>query len=91
MTENIQVGDIVVSTSGRDKDKYFLVVDVDDKFVKIVNGKQRKLSLAKIKNQKHIKSVQCQALVDLAMRIRNGETLSNAKLYKAINLKTIKK
>ena len=91
MTENIQIGDIVISTSGRDKGKYFLVIDVYDKFVKIVNGKQRKLCETKSKNQKHVKSVQSQVLVDLAERIGKGELLSNSKLYKAINLKTIKK
>ena len=45
MTEiKISVGDIVLSTKGRDKDQYFLVIDKLDKIVYLADGKLEKNS-----------------------------------------------
>ena len=51
---DIRVGDIVLSTQGRDKGNYFLVVEANDGFVFLVDGGMRKLARPKKKNVKHV-------------------------------------
>ena len=51
---DIRVGDIVLSTQGRDKGNYFLVVEANDGFVFLVDGGMRKLAQPKKKNVKHV-------------------------------------
>ena len=51
---DIRVGDIVLSTQGRDKGNYFLVVEENDGFVFLVDGGMRKLAQPKKKNVKHV-------------------------------------
>ncbi len=55
-TADIKLGQIVVSCSGRDKLKPFIVVEiVDDEYVRLVDGKIRKVAKTKLKKVKHIK------------------------------------
>ena len=53
---SVNVGDVVKSIAGRDKDRLFLVCNVEDGYVFIANGKERKTTKAKRKKIKHIKS-----------------------------------
>lgn len=86
--DRINIGDIVLSTTGRDKGNYFLVVDEKENFLFIVDGKKRKVKASKKKNKKHLKSVVVAGLYDLAIRIKNGEAVGNEKVFKAINRTT---
>ncbi len=53
---NYQLGELVLSTAGRDSGRYFIIVEiVDDKFVKISDGDLRTIEDPKLKNIKHIK------------------------------------
>ena len=47
-------GQIVKSLSGRDKDRYFVVLAVQEEFVWLSDGKMRKLEHPKCKKIKHI-------------------------------------
>ena len=48
---NIGIGSVVLSTAGRDKGRFFLVVAiVDDKYVKIADGELRPQEKAKLKH-----------------------------------------
>ncbi|MBE7087271.1 MAG: hypothetical protein E7369_03120 [Clostridiales bacterium] len=76
----MQVGDIVVSLAGRDKDKYFLVIGVDDKSCTIVDGKIRKLDSPKRKNKKHLKVIFTVNGKCLAERINSGKPTGNETL-----------
>jgi len=51
---DIRVGSIVLSTQGRDKGNYFLVVNVSDGYVYLADGGMRRLAAAKKKNVKHV-------------------------------------
>lgn len=51
----IETGSLVKAVSGRDKDKYFVVVEVNDAYVMIVDGDSRKINSPKLKNVKHVK------------------------------------
>ncbi len=48
-------GSVVMAEAGRDGGKYFAVVDADEKYCLIADGKSRKLSAPKRKNIKHIR------------------------------------
>lgn len=54
MTE-VKVGDLVFSIAGHDKGKLYLVHAIEGKFVKLVNGKERKITSPKVKNIRHVK------------------------------------
>lgn len=51
---NLEIGTVVKSLKGRDKNKYFCVVGIDDGYVFICDGKERKLQKPKRKKIKHI-------------------------------------
>lgn len=52
----ISLGQIVSSRAGRDKDRYFIVVDIIDKeYVLLVDGSLRKTGNPKKKKIKHLK------------------------------------
>ena len=53
-----RIGDVVISTAGRDKGKIFLVIDIYGKFAYIADGKVRKVLNCKKKN---IKQGTCQS------------------------------
>ena len=48
------VGKIIFSNAGRDKGKYLVVINCDENYVWVADGKERKLQSQKIKNIKHI-------------------------------------
>ena len=51
-------GQLVRSMAGHDKGEYFLIYEiVDDNYVKIVNGKSRKLEKPKLKKIKHLSKI----------------------------------
>ena len=47
-------GDLVVCTSGREKDRLMCVAEFDGKYVYVCDGKERKLNNPKRKNPKHV-------------------------------------
>ena len=50
-----KLGQVVISRSGRDKDRMYVVVQVvNDRFVMLVDGDLRKIENPKLKNVKHI-------------------------------------
>lgn len=53
---DIKIGSVVMSTQGRDKDMYFVVVNVDRKhgYLYLADGGMRKLNAPKKKNLKHV-------------------------------------
>ncbi len=50
----VQIGSIVKSTAGRDKNSFYVVVDIKEEFVYICDGKIRRLENIKKKNIRHI-------------------------------------
>ena len=54
---DIKTGSVVRALAGREKDRYFVAVDVHDGFVYLADGKERKIGSPKKKNIKHISPV----------------------------------
>lgn len=58
MQNSFELGDIVLSKAGRDKDKIFVIIQVvNQDFVLISNGGLRSLSKPKLKRNKHLKKM----------------------------------
>ena len=51
---NIKKGDVVIATAGKEKNQFFVVSDVDEKFCFLVDGDRLKLCKPKKKSLKHV-------------------------------------
>ncbi len=76
-------GQIVFSKSGRDKGMAFIVVDYDESYVYVADGKLRKLEKPKRKNRVHIQITK-NINEDIKCRIENGQHLMNSDIRKAL-------
>ena len=81
----IEIGDVVLSTKGRDKNGLFLVIDVVGKYAYIVDGRTRKTKSAKKKNVKHLERVFIAGDKPLAENIKECKPVSDLKVRKSIN------
>lgn len=82
--EEVHIGQIVCSKSGRDGGKFFIVYDIINKsFVQIVDGVLRKLEKPKKKNIKHLEFYQV-IDEDIADKIKKGEKVTNDQVKAAI-------
>ncbi|MDD4315987.1 MAG: KOW domain-containing RNA-binding protein [Clostridia bacterium] len=84
MDKPIQVGSIVFSKSGRDAGRFFIVTEVvDENFVRLVDGKLRRLEKPKTKKIKHLK-----ATGDISDKIRekllDGKVIYDAEINSII-------
>ena len=76
---DISKSDVVISTAGRDEGKFFYVVNTEENFVFIADGKRRKIENPKRKKLKHVRKV-TRTESDVALRIKNGGTVLNSEL-----------
>lgn len=78
------VGRVCLSKSGRDKDRYFVIVEVvDDNYVMIADGVMRKLNKPKKKKIKHL-SIKPAVLDVIAEKLAEGKKVFDAELKSAI-------
>ena len=80
----ISIGSLVISKNGRDKDKYFLVVKVEDDYVYLCDGDMRKVDNPKKKKQKHIQATKYFS-EDMANKIHENVKLTNRDIKDSIN------
>ena len=76
---DISKSDIIESLAGRDKGKFFYVMDVEDNYVLIADGKGRKLENPKRKKLKHVRRVS-RTETRVAVKIQNGDKVLNSEL-----------
>ena len=74
---NNKIGDVVISTAGRDAGYLMCVVGQRDEFPLVCNGKERPVERPKAKNPKHIRST--------GRVLDRQEYKSNKSLKKALN------
>jgi ribosomal protein L14E/L6E/L27E len=85
------IGKIVYSKAGRDKDKYFMILDVlNEEFVYLVDGDLRRLERPKKKKIKHLIFTDkiCDEVKDIILK---GKRLNDATVRKAISQKIANK
>lgn len=70
---------MVFSKSGRDKGKAFVVMEVDNQYVKLVDGKLRTLDKPKKKKIKHV-----QPTLEIVDLTTDGRALQDADIRKRL-------
>ena len=80
---DIRVGSVVLSTQGRDKGIYFLVVSVGKGFVFLADGGMRKLNAPKKKNVKHV-SFSGVMLEAIAEKLTTGKKVFDSEVKSAL-------
>ena len=74
---------LVVSKAGRDQGQLFYVIDADEQYVYLADGKSRRLEKPKRKKRKHVEQVP-RTESRIAEKIRNGEKVLNSELRKEL-------
>ena len=75
----IATADVVSSTAGRDQGQLFYVMDADDQFVTLVNGRNRPVEKPKRKKRKHVEKV-LRSETRVAEKLRSGDKALNGEL-----------
>ena len=79
---NIKTGNIVIATAGKEKNKFFVVSKVDEKYCWLVDGKRLKLSKPKKKGLKHVqKASKIEFEVE---KLKSGQEKVNAEIRKIL-------
>ena len=73
------IADVVVSTAGRDAGSLFYVIQADETYLSLVNGKDRTLDKPKRKKRKHVNKV-LRSETRVAQKLRNGDKVLNSEL-----------
>ena len=80
-----RMGDLVISTQGRDKNRLFMVLEtVDENYVLIANGSLRKTEKPKKKKIKHLE-YSGKATSEILLKLSQNGIISNSELRKMLN------
>lgn len=79
----IRKSDIVRAVAGRDKSKLFMVVNADEQYAYIANGKSRKLEAPKHKKLKHLSFVS-KNNTETGEKLRLGEEITNSEIRRTL-------
>ena len=74
---------LVVSKAGRDQGQLFYVIDADEQYVYLADGKSRRLEKPTRKTRKHNEQIP-RTESRIAEKIRNGEKVLNSELRKEL-------
>ena len=80
---DIAKSDLVLATAGREKGKLFFVVDVQNEYLLLADGKSRRLEVPKRKKCRHVQRAGA-APEELAAKLRSSEIITNSELRKAL-------
>ena len=76
---DIKISDVVKSTAGRDQNELFYVIDADELYVTLANGKDRPLDRPKRKKRKHVQKV-LRSETRVAAKLMQGDKVLNGEL-----------
>ena len=79
----MKVGEVVISISGRDMGEWYIVADVQNEYVYLIDGKNKPIDKPKKKKIKHIVRANYFA-VKIAQKIASKNYLQNAEVRKAL-------
>ena len=83
------LGGVCQSTQGRDKDKYYLIAQVDGEFVFVADGKYKLISAPKRKNLKHLYLLP-EKVEEIAEKLSKGVKVYDAEITSALKRFNIK-
>jgi ribosomal protein L14E/L6E/L27E len=82
--QSIELGTIVYSVAGRDKGRFFVVVEiVNDKYIRIADGELRRIDKPKLKQIKHVKT-EGDSLPKIAQKLAEGTKIFDAEIRSAL-------
>ena len=76
---DLTIADVVVSTAGRDMGQLFYVLEADETYLMLADGKGRTIEKPKKKKFKHTKQV-LRSETRVAAKLRNGDKVLNSEL-----------
>ena len=76
---DLTIVDVVISTAGRDAGSLFYVLEADETWLTLVNGKDRSIEKPKRKKRKHTTKV-LRSETRVAEKLRNGDKVLNSEL-----------
>ena len=79
----VSKADMIVSLAGRDKGQLFFVIDTDDQFLYLADGKGRRLESPQRKKRRHVRKLPLYAS-RVAEKIRNGDKVLNSELRREL-------
>ncbi len=80
---DIDKADIVVSINGRDKGKPFFVIEKEDVFALLCDGKSRRIDKPKRKKLRHIR-LESKSDCRTALKLKNGFKVTNSEIRRAL-------
>ena len=75
----IKISDVVEATAGRDLGKRFFVIDTENEYLLLANGKDRTLEKPKRKKCKHVRKV-LRPDTRVAAKLASGDKVLNSEL-----------
>lgn len=84
---NLQEGDVVVATAGKEKNQIFVVLEIDGKFCYLVDGKRLKLTKPKKKSLKHVQKAS--KIGFDAQKLKSGQENVNAEIRKFLKERSL--
>ena len=76
---DLSIADVVISTAGRDAGDLFYVIEADDVYLMLVNGKDRTIDKPKRKKRKHARKV-LRSETRVAEKLKKGDKVLNSEL-----------
>lgn len=85
LTTDVEIGQIVKSKAGRDKDRVFIIIHIlDEQHVLVCDGDLRKLSSPKKKKVKHL-VIYNTVLTEFAEKLQGNENLDDAYVRRILS------
>ena len=78
---DLTIADVVVSTAGRDAGSLFYVLEADEIWLTLINGKNRTIEKPKRKKRKHTSKV-LRSETRVAEKLRSGEKVLSSEIRK---------
>ena len=76
---DFSISDVVRATAGRDQGKLFYVINMDDSYLYLANGKDRRIENPKRKKRKHAAKV-LRSETRVAAKLLAGDKVLNSEL-----------
>ena len=76
---DLTIADVVISAAGRDAGKLFYVLEADETWLTLANGKDRTIEKPKRKKRKHTRKV-LRSDTRVAAKLRSGDKVLNSEL-----------
>ncbi len=82
---NISIGQLVISSAGRDLASVYLVIGMKNNYLLLANGRDRKCNNPKQKNIRHVNVLNAIAQ-GMAEKLQSGMKVTNEEIRQAISV-----